>query len=186
MSNAHSTSIESSPRRTLIVGNLASGKKFLGSKLSDCLRAPLVHLDDIQWERKYDRYRSWPERQRMLEDIVSRDDWVIAGVLYPWAESAIERSERIIILQERFLVEAIRILRRGIAMKLFNPAIKESFKGILGALKHNLIGYHLQEGYGSRTIADLQRAYEDKVIMLRSKAEVKAFLEKACPLGEAP
>jgi hypothetical protein len=34
------STVESGPRRTLIVGNLASGKKFLGSKVSECLRAP--------------------------------------------------------------------------------------------------------------------------------------------------
>ena len=163
--------------KILIVGSLASGKKFLGEKLSEILHAPLYALDDIQWERKYDHFRPAAERQKMIDDIVRAENWIITGVLYDWIGGAIEKSERIIVLREHFLLEAPRIARRGVVGKFFDPATQISFKGILGGLVHDFVGYHLREGYGARMIENLQRNYADKIVVLASKTEANAFAD---------
>jgi hypothetical protein len=163
--------------KILIVGSLAGGKKFLGQKLSQALQAPLYALDDIHWERKYERYRPAADRQKTIDDIVCAENWIIAGVLYDWIGGAIEKSERIVVLRENFLLEAARIVRRGVVAKLFDDATRISLKGILGGLKHDFFGYHLREGYGTRAIDNLQTTYGDKVVVLASKREANAFVE---------
>lgn len=70
-----------------IIGGPGSGKSFLAEKLSKELGISHFDLDDLQWDNKSASYgikRSPDERDRLLNDVLSHNDWIIEGVYYAW------------------------------------------------------------------------------------------------------
>ena len=157
------------------MGALGTGKTYLGKRLSSAMHIPLYDLDDIQWTRKFDKYRPLEQRKKLIHRITRKTKWVVSGVPFPWTGIAIHRAQQIIILQESFWLQTLRIILRGIKMSV-NDAV--SLGAILGALRHNYTGFHKKNGYGAKTIERIKKEHQEKVTMISSKSEMRRFLEE--------
>lgn len=65
-------------RRVLLVGSPGSGKSTLAKKLAAQTGLPLVHLDDLYWDRGWKQVprEVWLSR---LEDALAGETWIIDG-----------------------------------------------------------------------------------------------------------
>ena len=84
-----------------IIGGPGSGKTFLAEKLSKELGISHFDLDDLQWDNKSASYgvkRSPDERDRLLNNVLSHNDWIIEGVYYAWCQQCFADADRIYLL----------------------------------------------------------------------------------------
>ena len=122
-----------------IIGGPGSGKTFLAEKLSKELGISHFDLDDLQWDNKSASYgvkRSSDERDRLLNDVLSHNDWIIEGVYYAWCQQCFADADRIYVLNVPRYKYRYRIIRRFVRRKLgLETGKKENLKSLRELLK---------------------------------------------------
>lgn len=122
-----------------IIGGPGSGKSFLAEKLSKELGISRFDLDDLQWDNKSASYgvkRSPDERDRLLNDVLSHNDWIIEGVYYAWCQQCFADADRIYVLNVPRYKYRYRIIRRFVRRKLgLEKGKKENLKSLRELLK---------------------------------------------------
>ena len=122
-----------------IIGGPGSGKTFLAEKLSKELGISHFDLDDLQWDNKSASYgvkRSPEERDRLLNDVLSHNDWIIEGVYYAWCQQCFADADRIYVLNVPRYKYRYRIIRRFVRRKLgLEKGKKENLKSLRELLK---------------------------------------------------
>ena len=147
-----------------IIGGPGSGKTFLAEKLSKQLGIPHYDLDDLQWDNASSAYgtkRDPQERAAMLDEILTKDNWIIEGVYYAWCGKCFENADKIYLLNVPRHTYRYRIIRRFIRRKLgIEKGKKETLKSLSALLKwadkfqqENLV-----------EIKEILKNYPDKVI----------------------
>ncbi|MBR0295396.1 MAG: adenylate kinase [Bacilli bacterium] len=83
--------------RTIVVGSGGAGKSSISRKLRDILNLPLYHLDNIFW--KEDRtHVTREEFDTKLDELLSKDKWIIDGDYSRTYEMRMQRADTIIFL----------------------------------------------------------------------------------------
>ena len=122
-----------------IIGGPGSGKSFLAEKLSKELGISHFDLDDLQWDNKSASYgvkRSPDERDRLLNDVLSHNEWIIEGVYYAWCQQCFADADRIYVLNVPRYKYRYRIIRRFVRRKLgLEKGKKENLKSLRELLK---------------------------------------------------
>ena len=122
-----------------IIGGPGSGKSFLAEKLSKELGISHFDLDDLQWDNKSASYgvkRSPDERDRLLNDVLSHNDWIIEGVYYAWCQQCFADADRIYVLNVPRYKYRYRIIQRFVRRKLgLEKGKKENLKSLRELLK---------------------------------------------------
>ena len=147
-----------------IIGGPGSGKTFLAEKLSKELGISHFDLDDLQWDNKSASYgvkRSPEERDRLLNDVLSHNDWIIEGVYYAWCQQCFADADRIYVLNVPRYKYRYRIIRRFVRRKLgLEKGKKENLKSLRELLKW-------ADKYQKVNLVEIRKLlmpYSDKVI----------------------
>ena len=147
-----------------IIGGPGSGKSFLAEKLSKELGISHFDLDDLQWDNKSASYgvkRSPDERDRLLNDVLSYNDWIIEGVYYAWCQQCFADADRIYVLNVPRYKYMYRIIRRFVRRKLgLEKGKKENLKSLRELLKW-------ADKYQKVNLVEIRKLlmpYSDKVI----------------------
>ena len=146
-----------------IIGGPGSGKATLAKQLSEELQIPHYDLDDLQWDNSagYGTKRDPSERDALLAQLLSKDDWIIEGVYYAWCERCFAEADRIYLLEVPRRVYRRRIIRRFIRRKLgLEPGKRETLKSLSALLQW-------ADKYERVNLAEIKKilsAYPDKVI----------------------
>ena len=147
-----------------IIGGPGSGKTFLAEKLSKELGISHFDLDDLQWDNKSASYgvkRSPDERDRLLNDVLSHNDWIIEGVYYAWCQQCFADADRIYVLNVPRYKYRYRIIRRFVRRKLgLEKGKKENLKSLRELLKW-------ADKYQKVNLVEIRKLlmpYSDKVI----------------------
>lgn len=128
--------------RLFIIGAAGSGKTTLAKYLSGELHVQAINLDDLFWNNSLNKYgvrRDETERNRMLDEEISKSSWIIEGAYIAWPIKAIKASDRIIHVDTPKFVTNYRILKRFIKRKLRieKQTKKETLRGVLELIKWN-------------------------------------------------
>ena len=147
-----------------IIGGPGSGKTFLAEKLSKELGISHFDLDDLQWDNKSASYgvkRSPDERDRLLNNVLSHNDWIIEGVYYAWCQQCFADADRIYVLNVPRYKYRYRIIRRFVRRKLgLEKGKKENLKSLRELLKW-------ADKYQKANLVEIRKLlipYSDKVI----------------------
>ena len=151
--------------KIFIIGGPGSGKTFLAKKLSEQYGIPCYDLDDLFWDNNAARYgtkRDPAERDALLNGILENDNWIIEGVYYAWCGRCFSEADRIRFLNVPRRVYRRRIICRFIRRKL---GIEKGKKETIRSLRDLLYWADRYRQKNAVEIADILRAYSDKVIM---------------------
>lgn len=122
-----------------IIGGSGSGKTFLANELSQKYNIPHFDLDDLQWDNNANAYgikRDSDERQALLQEILSQENWIIEGVYYKWCKQCFADADEIYLLEVPRSVYRFRIIKRFVKRKLgLEKGKKETFKSLVTLLK---------------------------------------------------
>lgn len=65
-------------KKIVIIGSSGAGKSFLSKRLSSKLNIPVIHLDNIWWNNDK-THITREEFDYKLQEILSKDEWIIDG-----------------------------------------------------------------------------------------------------------
>lgn len=65
--------------RIAIIGNAGGGKTTFACKLGECLSLPTFHIDDLQWEKSWQR-KPDSEFKKTHSQLMELQSWIIDGV----------------------------------------------------------------------------------------------------------
>ena len=147
-----------------IIGGPGSGKTYLAEKISKELGIQHYDLDELQWDNKSDFYgvkREPDERDRLLQDVLSYNDWIIEGVYYAWCQQCFSDADKIYVLSVPRYKYRYRIIRRFVRRKLgLEQGKKETLKSLSRLLKW-------ADKYQQVNLVEIRKLlipYSDKVI----------------------
>ena len=122
-----------------IIGGPGSGKTFLAEKLSKEYGIRHTDLDELQWDNQSESYgtkRDSAERDRLLNEVLENEDWIIEGVYYAWVQQCFADADKIYVLGVPRYKYRYRIIRRFLRRKLgIEKGKKETLKAIVELLK---------------------------------------------------
>lgn len=163
--------------RIHIVGASGSGKTWLSQKLSEKYGIPAYELDDLFWDDSKSGYsvkREEEERDRMFHDIVFRESWIIEGVQHAWVGESFESADVIYCLETPPALCHFRIVKRFLVRKWNHTCReKEDLQSLLRLLKWTRKFYRVN----FPEIRNILVRYENKVVFLRSEAQMRSILE---------
>lgn len=104
-----------------IIGCSGTGKTYLAKKLSKKYNIPHYDLDNIYWDNSSEKYGIKMEvekRNKLLQNILEKDAWIIEGIYYKWLEQSFKDADIIYILDLPKYIYKFRIIKRFIKRKL--------------------------------------------------------------------
>lgn len=102
-----------------IIGSVASGKTTLAREISTKYQIPFYEKDNIVWERTLngDMIRSPEERDRIFQEIVKSDNWIVEGSPRKSLHESFKYCDYIILLDVNIWTRLFRVFRRWIQQK---------------------------------------------------------------------
>ena len=159
-----------------IIGCSGTGKTYLAKFFAEKYGIPHFDLDDIQWDsdKGYGFKRPIEDRNKLLQEILYNEDWIIEGVYYAWVQQSFEEADIIYVLDMPRYIYKTRIIARFIKRKLgIETGKRETFKSVYNLLKWT----ETFQKKNMKEIKNILNKYGDKVIWLSNKKEIQQILE---------
>jgi adenylate kinase family enzyme len=158
-------------QRILIFGNGGTGKTWLAREMSEILRRPAIHLDDLRWAQG--QYGVARDNQSVLNEVVEAgkaDHWLIG--VFGWLANAVVGKATTLIwidLPEEDCVA--NITARGIQ----GGGSEEGFRDLLNWVRDYRERENSSTSYAShRKLFD---TYQGNKLLLKSRSEVIEHVE---------
>jgi adenylate kinase family enzyme len=158
-------------RKIHIIGGPGSGKTYCSSKLQKATNLIAYDLDQVFWDQSENSYVRASEelRSEKLNEILSRNSWIIEGVYYKWLEESFRKADIIVILNPPIITRQWRIFKRFIIRKfLLGCFRKETFASFVELWQWN----RKFDGDNMVRIADFTSQYKDKIIYCKNHKEL--------------
>ena len=84
-----------------IIGCSGTGKTYFVKRLSNKYNIPHYDLDNIYWDNSSEKYETKTEfekRDKLLQNILEKDNWIIEGIYYKRLEQSFKNADIIYIL----------------------------------------------------------------------------------------
>ncbi|QYR61222.1 DNA topology modulation protein FlaR [Fusobacterium polymorphum] len=161
-----------------IIGCSGTGKTYFAKKLLNKYNIPHYDLDNIYWDNSSQKYGIKTEiekRDKLLLNILEKDDWIIEGIYYKWLEQSFKNADIIYILDLPKYIYKFRIIKRFVKRKLkLETGKKETLKSLLDLLKWT----DKFQDEDMKEIIKILEKYKEKVYFVKSKKEIKEILKR--------
>ena len=161
-----------------ILGNSGSGKSTLAKQLAEIYKIQLLFLDTIQFESDW-KERDFDESRKLVAAFMKQDSWVIDGNYTKFFQTErLLAVDQIIYMDFPRRVCLYRVLKRYFEFK--NKSRDSISNGCIEKIDFEFIWWILHEGR-TRSQRDHYKKmiedYKDKIIVLKNKKQVDAFLQ---------
>jgi adenylate kinase family enzyme len=162
--------------KVLVIGSGGAGKSIFARHLGKLLNIEVIHLDALYWRPGWGETPR-DEWRKVIEQLVKRDAWVIDGNYSNTLDLRLEACDAVIFLDTARWICLWRVLKRVIVYR--GRTRPDMAVGCHERLDWGFIRWVWN--YNSRTRPQVleklkQSDQSQKVIWLRSQAEVKRFL----------
>ncbi len=157
--------------KTAILGYAGSGKTYLSDNLSENKKIPVLHLDDVKWDKEWKPIDDSVVLPQVAE-FMAKDNWIIDGYYkYLLYDERLESADLIVLL----LLPRLTCFYR--AVKRTKSRRKDGYKNDLNwwFVKFTLFGCRNKER--RRTYAEIAEKYKDKTVVLRTQRQVDEFMK---------
>lgn len=157
--------------KTAILGYAGSGKTYLSDNLSENKKIPVLHLDDVKWDKEWKPIDDSVVLPQVAE-FMAKDNWIIDGYYkYLLYDERLESADLIVLL----LLPRLTCFYR--AVKRTKSRRKDGYKNDLNwwFVKFTLFGCRNKER--RRAYAEIAEKYKDKTVVLRTQQQVDEFMK---------
>lgn len=125
-------------KKIYIIGAVGTGKTTLAKKMSEEFNIPMFELDKVVWNDESGNVkRSDEEVQKLFEEILDKDSWIIEDVGRKKFRKGIEEADIVYYIDLPTAVVYVRCLKRWIKQKLGKEEYnyKPTLKGLIQMFK---------------------------------------------------
>jgi adenylate kinase family enzyme len=171
-------------RRVLVIGSGGAGKSTFASRLGERTGLPVVHLDSLYWRSGWSETPK-EEWRAVVSELLQRDAWVMDGNYGGTLDARITSSDTVVFLDLPRVVCLWRVVRRWLRYR--GRARPDMAPGCNERLTLEFLWW-IWEYPVTRRPAIMSRlaalGEEQRVVVLRSQAEVDRFLEGHAAAGD--
>lgn len=155
-----------------VLGYAGSGKTFLSDYISEKKKIPVLHLDEIKWDKEWKQIDNSVVLPKVTE-FMAKESWIIDGYYeYLLMNERLEQADKIILLLLPRLTCFCRAIKRTKSRR------KEGYKNDLNwwFVKFTLFGCRNKER--NEKYKAIAKKYKDKTVVLKTKRQVEEFMAK--------
>ncbi len=153
-----------------VLGYAGSGKTYLSDCLKEKKNIPVLHLDDIKWDKEWKPVEDTVVLPK-VKDFMENPDWIIDGYYtYLMIDERLESADEIILLLLPRLTCFFRALKRTKLRR------KDGYKNDMNwwFVKFILFGCRNRERRAFYN--EITKKYRNKTVVLKTKRQVDEFL----------
>lgn len=160
--------------RIAVVGAIGVGKSVLAQRLGTLLHVRVYDFDELYWRRGRERLQE-SEWESLLRGILGERRWICDGFPLSVTAEPLELADTVIFLDLPRWTSIVSVFRREVARRL--PSRNRSSKRtrMFNALLFEWI-WRFPEDHRPDLIQALSRTRSQRVVILRSRREVRRFL----------
>ena len=153
-----------------VLGYAGSGKTYLSNYIGENKNIPVLHLDDIKWDKEWkpvDNTIVLPQ----VADFMAKEDWIIDGYYtYLLIDKRLQKADKIFLLLLPRTTCFFRALKRTKARR------QDGYKNDMNwwFIKFILFGCRNKER--RKFYAEIAEKYKDKTVILKTRKQVEEFM----------
>lgn len=164
-------------KKIIVIGSGGAGKSTFARRLADLLSIEVIHLDQLYWKPNWVTTPK-DEWSKIVEELLSRDSWVMDGNFGGTREMRMAASDTIIFLDIPRRICLYRILKRVVVYRgKTRPDMAEGCKE-----KFDLEFVQWVWNYPNRSrrslLEEIEKFKDKKIVILRSTNDTESFLEE--------
>jgi adenylate kinase family enzyme len=164
-------------KRVYIIGNSASGKSSLASKLSKMLKIKSYDLDDFYWQKKFTKKRKPEQVEKLVKRVTKRKSWIIEGVYSSCVTCSLDRADLIIWLDYPAHVIVWRLLKRQLKKKEKLASILDFLHYAIDYYRKPTHKHHIHNESTRHKHQVIVDNYPAEIVKIMNKRELEAFLK---------
>ena len=153
-----------------ILDYAGSGKTYLSDYIAKKKNIPVLHLDDIKWDKEWkpiDDSVVLP----IVADFMAKEDWIFDGYYtYLMIDERLQRADKIVLIQLPRVTCFFRAVKRTKSRRQNGYANDMNWWFV----KFTLFGCRNKERRSY--YAEIAEKYKDKTVVLKTKSQVEEFM----------
>jgi adenylate kinase family enzyme len=160
-----------------IIGSVASGKTTLAKEISKKYQIPCYEKDNVVWERtpNGDKKRSPEERDRIFDEIIKRDHWIVEGSPRKVLQESFSCSDYIILLDVNLFIRLFRVFRRWVRQRTGKETYNS--KPTFEFLYYN-VKWVVEYSTERQKMIELLSAYGEKFQIFHTSKQAMQFIKE--------
>ncbi len=153
-----------------VLGYAGSGKTYLSDYIAKKKNIPVLHLDDIKWDKDW---KPAPDSVVLpkVADFMAKEDWIIDGYYtYLMIDERLKKADKIVLLQLPRMTCFCRAIKRTKSRRQDGYANDMNWWFV----KFTLFGCRNKERRSY--YAEIAEKHSDKTVVLKTKQQVEEFM----------
>ena len=154
-----------------VLGYAGSGKTFLSDYIAEKKNIPVLHLDDIKWDKEWKPIEDSVVMPQ-VEEFMENENWIIDGYYtYLMIDKRLQDADKIVLLQLSRLTCFFRAIKRTASRR------KDGYKNDMNwwFVKFTLFGCRNKER--RNYYSEIEKKYKHKTFILKTKQQVEDFMK---------
>lgn len=154
-----------------VLGYAGSGKTFLSDYIAEKKNIPVLHLDDIKWDKEWKPIEDSVVMPQ-VEEFMKNENWIIDGYYtYLMIDKRLQDADKIVLLQLPRLICFFRAIKRTASRR------KDGYKNDMNwwFVKFTLFGCRNKER--RNYYSAIEKKYKNKTVVLKTKQQVEDFMK---------